>query len=176
MSYEDSAKNHGLTEQEVSEIAILSIAAKRKAYCPYSNFRVGAAILVEPHPQLDRTIYQGSNVEVASTPCGICAERCALAPIVARIERPDMPRIRAIAVSTDIFPPASPCGFCRQMIREFCEETTPVYMYGRSKEDGQDYTNITDEEELKICGKPLILDLGTLLPYSFGPNGKTPLN
>lgn len=105
--------NHNLTEEELREIATLAIAAKRKAYCPYSNFRVGACILVEKQPGLSTTVYQGSNVEVASTPVGTCAERCAIAPLVASIDRPDLPRVRALAVSTDIWPPASPCGMCR---------------------------------------------------------------
>lgn len=109
--------NFKLTKDELWALSTLAIAAKRKAYCPYSNFRVGAALLTGD----DGDYHQGSNVEVASTPVGICAERCALAPLVASIERPDLPQIRGLAVSTDIWPPASPCGMCRQMIREFCE-------------------------------------------------------
>ena len=82
-----------------------------------------------------------------------------------------MPKIKAIAISSDIYKPASPCGFCRQMIREFSDEDTPIFMYGRANDDGQDYTNISDEEELKICGKPVVSTIGILLPLSFGPNG-----
>lgn len=57
------------------------------------------------------------------------------------------------------------------MIREFSDEDTPIFMYGRAKDDGQDYTDISDEEELKICGKPVISTIGILLPMSFGANG-----
>src|SRR4051794_19197612 len=101
--------NFTLTKEELQKLSSLAIAAKRKAYCPYSNFRVGAALLTE-----EGQFCQGSNVEVASTPVGTCAERCALAPLVASYDRPQMPRIRGLAVSTDIWPPASPCGMCRQ--------------------------------------------------------------
>lgn len=111
-----SVSNYGISDDELKQIAVLSIEAKKKAYCPYSNFRVGACILVHRHPQLFNTVYSGSNVEVASTPVGICAERCALAPLVASMKRPEMPKIRALAVSTDIWPPASPCGMCRYVI------------------------------------------------------------
>ncbi|KAK5091852.1 hypothetical protein LTR70_001163 [Exophiala xenobiotica] len=158
--------NFKLTKDELQKLSTLAIAAKRKAYCPYSNFRVGAALLTDQD-----SYYQGSNVEVASTPVGTCAERCAIAPLVASIERPELPRVRGLAVSTDIWPPASPCGMCRQMIREFCDADMPIYMYGRRKEVGQEYSqNITEMEELQICGEPVIMTIGELLPMSFGPN------
>jgi len=117
---------------------------------PYSNFRVGACVLLSTG-----AYHTGSNVEVASTPVGICAERCAIAPIVASIKRPDMPVIRAIAVATDISPPASPCGMCRQFINEFAtSKDLPIYMYGK---DGLD-------------GDVVKMTIGELLPMSFGPN------
>lgn len=57
------------------------------------------------------------------------------------------------------------------MIREFCELDTPIYMYGRSKEQGQEYpSDITNDRELEICGKPVMMTIGQLLPMSFGPN------
>jgi len=93
--------------------------------------------------------FTGANVEIASTPVGICAERCALAPAVASFSRPDMPVIRAVAVSTDVSPPSSPCGMCRQFLREFLLPNCPVYMYGK---DGA-YVMMTIEQ---------------LLPMSFG--------
>lgn len=101
--------------------------------------------------------HTGANVEVASTPVGICAERCAIAPVVASMscKRPQMPHIRALAVSTDIDPPASPCGMCRQFIREFCEDEMKIYMYGKKGEAKTDAT---------------VMTIGELLPMSFGPN------
>ena len=62
------AINHTLTDEELKTILTTAIAAKSKAYCPYSNFRVGAAILVEKHPKLEKLIWPGSNVEVMQTP------------------------------------------------------------------------------------------------------------
>ncbi|EXJ88273.1 cytidine deaminase [Capronia coronata CBS 617.96] len=141
-----------LSKDELTKLATLAIEAKDYAYCPYSNFRVGASVLLS-----DGTHHTGSNVEVASTPVGICAERCALAPIVASIKRPAMPIIRAIAVSTDINPPASPCGMCRQFINEFATtRDLPIYMYGK---DG-----------LSEGAEMVKMTIGELLPMSFGPN------
>jgi cytidine deaminase len=99
---------------------------------PYSLFRVGCSILLE-----DGSIVQGANVENAAYPVGTCAERVAIGTAVVQA-RPRTRRrelfsqltasqgakkgdFRAIAVATDIAPPASPCGMCRQFIREFCE-------------------------------------------------------
>lgn len=117
------ASDHGLSDSELQTLASKAIEAKKHAYCPYSNFRVGSCVLIASPSTSplslgsEKTFFTGSNVEIASTPVGICAERCALAPIVASYARPDMPQVRAIAVATDISPPASPCGMCRQFIR-----------------------------------------------------------
>lgn len=127
---------------------------------PYSHFRVGACLLLAESPAQQSSsspnLYvTGSNVEIASTPVGICAERCALAPCVASFTRPAMPVVRAVAVSTDISPPSSPCGMCRQFLREFCASDVKVYMYG--------------VDNGKVVG-PQIMTMGELLPMSFGPN------
>ncbi|KAK4934744.1 hypothetical protein LTR10_024071 [Elasticomyces elasticus] len=147
------ASSHDLTplsKDELQKLAEYAIEAKEYAYCPYSNFRVGACVLLSTGKY-----HTGSNVEVAATPVGICAERCAIAPIVASIKRPDMPVIRALAVSTDIDPPASPCGMCRQFINEFAtSRDLPIYMYGK---DG-------------LSGNVVKMTIGELLPMSFGPN------
>ena len=65
-----------------------------------------------------------------------------------------MPQIRALAVATDISPPASPCGMCRQFIREFCLPSMPIYMYDKNNT----YT---------------VKTIGELLPLTFGPNDLT---
>ncbi|KIW65173.1 cytidine deaminase [Phialophora macrospora] len=139
-----------LSDNELTKLATLAIESKSHAYCPYSNFRVGACVLLT-----NGTYHTGANVEVAATPVGICAERCAIAPIVASVSRPEMPVIRAIAVATDISPPASPCGMCRQFINEFASSRElPIYMYGKEGLDGE----------------PVKMTIGELLPMSFGPN------
>ena len=83
-----------------------SVAAKAKAYCPYSNFRVGATILTEEGEYID-----GANVENAAYPVGTCAERVAFGKAVTDGHK----NFKALAVATDISPPASPCGMCRQL-------------------------------------------------------------
>ena len=67
------------------------------------------------------------------------------------MKRPEMPQIRALAVATDISPAASPCGMCRQFIREFCLPSMPIYMYDKNS-------------------TYIVKTIGELLPLSFGPN------
>jgi cytidine deaminase len=100
--------------------------AARHAYCPYSNFHVGAAV------QADGKIFRGCNVENASYGLTICAERNAIFAAVASGAR----RIQAIAlacVDAANDAPAAlrmPCGACRQVIAEFAAPETPVHIDG----------------------------------------------
>jgi cytidine deaminase len=92
-----------VTDQDLYEQAK---AAAAGAYAPYSKFLVGAAVLLR-----DGRVLTGVNVENASYPLGMCAERCALARAVAAGARPG--DVEALAVT------ASPCGGCRQWTMEF---------------------------------------------------------
>ncbi|OGR87216.1 MAG: cytidine deaminase [Elusimicrobia bacterium RIFCSPLOWO2_01_FULL_60_11] len=84
--------------------------ARLNAFAPYSRFKVGAAVLSG-----SGKIYSGCNMENASYGLTVCAERNAVAAMVAAGER----EIMAVAVVTDLKTPASPCGACRQVIAEF---------------------------------------------------------
>lgn len=101
-----TCQKYGLTGEEFSELHRRCVAAKSTAYCPYSQFRVGSAII-----SVDGAYFNGANVENASYPVGTCAERVAFGKAVTEGHR----KIKAVAVATDISPPASPCGMCRQL-------------------------------------------------------------
>lgn len=119
------------------------MAARENAHAPYSHFRVGAAVRAG-----DRT-YAGCNVENASYGLTICAERAAVFAAVAAGER----RIDAVAVVTDTPTPTTPCGACRQVLREFGVEMQVVCA--------------------TVGGARVEYTLDGLLPASFGPDSLT---
>jgi cytidine deaminase len=114
--------------------------ASRNAYAPYSNFRVGAAILTE-----GGQIHAGCNVENASYGLAICAERNAAFAMA--LANPEDREIRLVAVFSPDAAPCFPCGACRQVLREFgCKE-------------------VVVEEAAGLRSYPF----DEILPYSFGP-------
>jgi cytidine deaminase len=116
--------------------------AQSRAYAPYSGFRVGAAVCT-PQGQ----IYAGCNVENAALPNGICAETAALAAMVTAGER----QLEAILIIGDGTALVTPCGACRQRIREFAEASAKIHIAGPA-------------------GLRQSFTLDALLPYSFGPS------
>ena len=127
------------------ELMERALEARKNAYCPYSNFAVGAALLCK-----DGTVYTGCNIEVAAL-TGSCAERTAIFQAVADGRR----EFAAIAVAggpKGQEPDAlcAPCGVCRQVMREFCGPDFEIILT-----DGQELTAIT---------------LAGLLPMAFGPD------
>ncbi|XP_070757971.1 cytidine deaminase b [Enoplosus armatus] len=137
-------KDHGarhLSQEAEEKLIHQSQEAKKQAYCPYSKFRVGAALLTT-----DNRVFTGCNVENACYNLGVCAERNAISKAVSEGYR----RFRAIAIASDLTDQfISPCGGCRQFMREF-GSNLDVYL---SKPDGS-YQKMTVDE---------------LLPVSFGP-------
>ena len=135
--------NHDFDRRELIRRALEQQPA---AYAPYSGYQVAAAVLMD-----SGKIYTGVNVENASYPAGICAERNAIFHAAACGER----KIIAIAVvggkQGDNRKNATPCGICRQVMREFCDPKEMRVLLARTPED---YKEMTLEE---------------LLPESFGP-------
>jgi cytidine deaminase len=125
----------------ISELEALAVSMLDKAYCPYSHFPVGAALECE-----DGTVFTGCNVENAVYPAGICAERNAMFHAVAE-GHTDFRRI-VIAGKSDDF--CTPCGVCRQVMREFAPDLEIICLNGK--------------------GETKTFTLSELLPYSFGPD------
>jgi len=88
-------------------------AARAHAHAPYSGFLVGAAVLAD-----DGRIFPGCNVEISSFSHTCCAERVAVFSAIAQGAR----RLVACAVVTDVSPPVTPCGACRQVLHDFGPE------------------------------------------------------
>jgi cytidine deaminase len=131
-----------IAETVYSELAAAARRAAGHAYCPYSRFPVGAAVLTDRGE-----IFSGCNVENASYGLTICAERNAVFQAVAQGQGPLV--IRAVVVYTPTPEPTAPCGACRQVINEFGP----------------------DAEVLSRCNGPAVRSdrLGALLPSAFGP-------
>ncbi|MDH5354405.1 MAG: cytidine deaminase [Gammaproteobacteria bacterium] len=115
--------------------------AMGKAYAPYSNFSVGASIR-----STGGNIYSGCNVENAAYPQGCCAEASAISAMIGAGER----QISELCVIGPGDALVTPCGGCRQKIREFANDNTPIHICGPE-------------------GLRRTLTLAELLPLSFGP-------
>ena len=109
-----------LSTTQIADLQQRAIAVAHHAYAPYSNFRVGAAILLD-----NGAIVTGCNVENASYRLTVCAEQAAIATAVS-LHGPKI-RIRAIAVANLNDTASQPCGACRQTIHEFSTPDTVVY-------------------------------------------------
>lgn len=134
---------------EVQSLMHQAIEVRKKAYAPYSHFRVGAAILLD-----NGKVVLGSNQENAAYPSGLCAERVAI--FQAGAIYPDAKIVQlAITAASDTNPtisPIPPCGACRQSIAEYeFKQDTPIEIYFMG-ESGEVYKSNS---------------IGNLLPLSF---------
>lgn len=130
-----------IPEKVLGKLIATARSASEHAYCPYSHFRVGAAVLTDRGE-----IFGGCNVENASYGLTICAERNAIFHTVARGQT----RLKAIVVYTPTPIPSAPCGACRQVINEFGPEAEIICVC-----DGPNILHKT---------------LAQLLPEAFGPH------
>jgi cytidine deaminase len=105
----------------VDPLLVAARDARERAYAPYSHFQVGAAVLTKDGRQ-----FSGCNVENAAYGLCNCAERTALFAAVAAGCRPG--DFAALAVIADCPGPVSPCGACRQVMAELCDEGMPVLL------------------------------------------------
>lgn len=123
------------------DLLALASSAMAHAYAPYSGFRVGAALR-----GVNGRLYAGCNVENAAYPEGCCAETGAIAAMVADGER-RIAEALVVAAGPDL---VTPCGGCRQRLREFADETLTVHLCNAD-------------------GRHRAITLGALLPAAFGP-------
>lgn len=114
----------GLTEARRDALLAAARAALQHAYAPYSRFPVGAAVLDD-----QGRIHAGCNVENAAYPQGVCAEAGALSAMVLAGGR----SVQAVLVAGDGEGLVTPCGGCRQKIREFAGPQTPILVADRQR-------------------------------------------
>ena len=141
--------NISVLPNDVNNLMQQAIETRKKAYAPYSKFRVGAAILLD-----NGQIIEGSNQENAAYPSGLCAERVAI--FYAGAKYPDAKIVKmAISATSDNFvskTPIPPCGSCRQSISEYEQKqqtSIEIYFMG---EEGEVYKSNS---------------ISDLLPFSF---------
>ena len=130
-----------LTPRQVDRLFAAAREAQLRAHAPYSRFRVGAAVLDE-----SGRVHAGCNVENAAYPLGMCAEALAIATMV----REGGSKVLGLLVVGEGELLVTPCGGCRQRLREFAADATPVF--------------VADLERVRAQ-----FTLGELLPQSFGP-------
>ncbi len=127
---------------ELKQMFDVAVAARKHAHAPYSKFFVGACLRAT-----SGKLYGGCNVENAAYPQSQCAEATAIGVMVAAGET----QIAEILVVADAHGTVSPCGACRQRLREFAGDSVKVHMAG-------------------LEGVRETVTLGELLPRSFGPS------
>jgi cytidine deaminase len=124
----------------IDELVSVAREMQARAYAPYSDFHVGAAVLA------GGSVFRGANIENASYPLSVCAERNAVAAAVLAGHH----EIEAVAVVADEDEPTPPCGGCRQVLNEF----------------GPDMVVVSESKS----GRRAEWTLSAILPHAFGPS------
>lgn len=132
------------------ELVELALEARQMAYTPYSHFKVGAALMTK-----EGKVYKGCNIENASYTPTNCAERTAFFKAISEGEK----EFSALAIvggfeDQEELEFCSPCGVCRQVIREFCDDDFKIILLTNQKNGANEYK---------------VYDLTEILPLSFGP-------
>ncbi|MHB1223746.1 MAG: cytidine deaminase [Gemmatimonadaceae bacterium] len=140
-----NVRDGGVSATDLQRLVVAAELARTAAYAPYSRFRVGAALLCRDASGAER-IVTGCNVENASYPAGLCAERVAVGTAVGL----GTTQFRALAIATDAARPSSPCGICRQVLAEFAPDLEVISVAGNGRTDRW--------------------SLATLLPFAFLPD------
>jgi cytidine deaminase len=135
-----------MSRNDLTSLFEAALAARLAAYAPYSGYPVGAALRTA-----SGRIFAGCNVENASFPVGTCAEAGAIAAMIAAGER----IIGEMLVLGEGEALVTPCGACRQRIREFAAPETPIHIADRN-------------------GVRASFTQSSLLPHSFGPDNLAP--
>ena len=130
-----------MKEEMKTALVAAALEARKKSYCPYSGFAVGAALITD-----EGKIYTGANIESSSYTPTVCAERVAMFSAVHSGER----NFRAIAVvggkqNSEPSAKTPPCGVCRQVIAEFCNGEFEILLY-----DGKEISTYTLDELLPL--------------------------
>jgi cytidine deaminase len=126
--------------QQLEQMIEMAATVRANAHAPYSNFKVGAVV------RAANGLYAGANVENAAYPVGWCAEPSAISAMIAAGDT----RILEIVVMGDGPELCTPCGGCRQKLREFADVNVEIHVCGPE-------------------GLRRTFTLGELLPYDFGP-------
>jgi cytidine deaminase len=129
-----------------AELIAAALAARARAYAPYSGYQVGAVVLTE-----SGELFTGANVENASYGLSVCAERNALMRMV--LDGGKAPRV--IVVATASAPPASPCGMCRQVMLELADDPTACRVISVNPDGGRVEWTVAELIPAGFTGKQL---------------------
>ena len=139
-----------MNDEMIRKLIMRAIAYNGHSYAPYSRFNVSAAVLMSTGE-----IFEGANIENASYPCGICAERTAIAHAIAE-RKAEIVAVAIVGGKDHVFSDyCTPCGMCRQVMREFGNPKKLQVIVAKSVDDYRIFT------------------LDQLLPESFGPASLT---